>query len=102
MESAVSRPSILVSDGRDQIDDERIDFAQVFAPAFLRFQFAIAHDDGQIPDFVQYFPGDGVNRPVRSESGDTDQQVIFETRNVRFSCRSQIAVQGVKFRFQHG
>lgn len=48
--------SLLLSYGRDQVDDQRGDFAQVFPPAFFRFQFAIANDNRQITDLVQHFP----------------------------------------------
>jgi len=54
----ITRRSILLSDGRDQVDDQRVDLAQVFPAAFFRFQFAIADDDREIADLVKHFARD--------------------------------------------
>ena len=37
--------SIFLSYGRDHVDNQRVDFAQVFATAFFWFQFPIANDN---------------------------------------------------------
>jgi hypothetical protein len=56
--------SILLSYRRYQIENQRIDFAQVFATAFFRFQFAIANHNRQITDLLQHFPRDLFDRSV--------------------------------------
>ena len=43
----------LVRNEKLKILDEGIDLAQIFAPALLRFQFAFAHEDGEIAQLVQ-------------------------------------------------
>ena len=56
--------SILAPYSRNQVDDQRVDFAQVFATAFFRFQFAIANNNRQITDLVQHFPRHLFDRSV--------------------------------------
>jgi hypothetical protein len=88
-------------DARDQIDNQRVDLAQVFASAFLWFQFAIANDDRQIPDLVKHRARDMFDRTACSEHGEADKQIIFKPSDVCLGGRSQIAVQRVKFGFKH-
>jgi hypothetical protein len=62
-----------LSYGRDQVDDQRIDFAQVFATAFFRFQLAIANDNRQITELVQHFPRHLFYRAIGPERGEEDE-----------------------------
>ena len=65
--------SNFLSHCRDQVDDQRIDFAQVFAATFFWFQFAIAHNNRQIADLVQHFPRHVFDWPVGPERGKANQ-----------------------------
>jgi hypothetical protein len=53
-----------MSHGRDEVHDQRVDFPQVFAAAFFRFQLTIANDDREITDFVEQFSRELFDRPV--------------------------------------
>ena len=96
------RRSILLSDGRNQIDDQRVDLAQVFATAFFRFQFTIANDDRQIANLVQQLSRHLFDRSIRPKCGEADEQIIFQTSDIRSGNHSQIPVQGTHFGFKHG
>lgn len=94
--------SFFLSDGRDEIDNQRVDLAQVFPSALFRFQLTIANDDRQIADLVQHSARDVFDRTACPENGETNKQIIFKPGDVCPGGRSQIVVQRVKFGFKHG
>lgn len=93
--------SIFLSDGRDEIDNQRVDLSQVFPSALFRFQLTIAKDDRQIADLVQHSARDVFDRTACPENGETNKQIIFKPGDVCPGGRSQIVVQRVKFGFKH-
>ena len=96
-----SRRSVLVSYRRDQVHDQRVDFAQVFAAAFFWLQFAIANNNREIADLVQHFPRHLFDRSTGPKRGEADKQIVFETGDVGLGNDSQIAVQRMKLGFKH-
>jgi hypothetical protein len=65
--------SILLAYRGHQVDDQRIDFAQVFAPAFFWFQFAIANDNREIADLMQHFARHLFDRSIGPERSEADE-----------------------------
>jgi hypothetical protein len=90
-----------LSDGRHEVADQGVDFAQIFPSALFRFQLAIANDDREIADLVQHSARDVFDRAAGPENGETDKQIVFKPGDVCPGGGSQIAVQRVKFGFKH-
>jgi hypothetical protein len=84
-----------------QIVNEGIELAHIFAPAFFRFQFALAHHDRQIPNVVESFPGQIFGSFVPSHRHNAFGQIELQARGVGSNCPAQIASHRVQFIAQH-
>jgi len=94
-------PSAFSADRRHEIDNERIDFAKVFSPSFLRFQLPIPNDDCQVPELAEHVARDFFDWSQGPERREADEQIILKAGQISFCGGPQIAVQRMQLRFQN-
>src|SRR4030095_3580671 len=85
---------------RVQVVDKRINLAQIFATAFFRFEFALAHHDSEVANIVQLLSRQGFCS-LRGNGHGALRQGNFEPRRVRANRFSQVTPKNGQFSSKH-